>query len=113
MPFGAESQSAFKVGLRRTYVLYTAGFVALILVLALMEVLGMPLLDEPDLLVQPTGATRSAVWYWVAIDGNSMADEDSEDGMVQLTRALNGGESGIDQRLALWRQARALLVPVG
>ena len=25
-------------------------------------VLGMPLLDEPDLLVEPTGATRSAVW---------------------------------------------------
>lgn len=42
MPFGAESQTAFKVGLRRTYVLYTAGFIALIGVLALMEVLGMP-----------------------------------------------------------------------
>ena len=52
-------------------------------------------------------------WYWVAIDGNAMADEDSEDGMVQLTRAINGGEIGIDQRLALWRQARALLVPLG
>lgn len=73
-----------------------------------MDVLGMPLLDDPDLLTEPTGATRSAVWYWLAIDGNAMADEDNEEACVRLTRAINGGEIGLDQRLALWRQARAV-----
>ncbi len=41
MPFGARNQQEFEKQLRSTYVLYTAGFVLLILLLALMEVLGM------------------------------------------------------------------------
>jgi len=55
-------------------------------------VLGWPLLEQPDLLVQPEGATRSAVWYWLAIDGNAMADQDDEDAFCRLTHAINGGE---------------------
>ncbi|MEI2418149.1 VC_2705 family sodium/solute symporter [Orrella sp. JC864] len=42
MPFGARNQQDFAQQLRSTYVLYTAGFVLLILGLALCEVLGMP-----------------------------------------------------------------------
>ncbi|OZI61976.1 sodium:solute symporter family protein [Bordetella genomosp. 11] len=42
MPFSGKSASELNLRLRRVYVLYAAGFGLLILVLALLEVLGMP-----------------------------------------------------------------------
>jgi len=72
------------------------------------QALGLPLLDEPDLLLQPDGAARSAVWFWASIDGNARADDNTDDAFVRLTGAINGGRQGLDRRLALWRLARVL-----
>ena len=42
MPFGGGSPEELRIRLRRVYVLYTAGFLLMILLMALAEVLGMP-----------------------------------------------------------------------
>ena len=42
MPFSAGTPAEFNLRLRRIYVLYTAGFALLILLMALAEILGMP-----------------------------------------------------------------------
>ncbi len=42
MPFGGDTPQQFSIRLRRIYVLYTAGFALMILLMALAEILGLP-----------------------------------------------------------------------
>lgn len=42
MPFGGDTPQEFRIRLRRIYVLYTAGFALMILLMALAEILGLP-----------------------------------------------------------------------
>jgi putative chitinase len=68
--------------------------------------LGLDLLRMPELLERPAGAARSAAWYWHASDLNRFADRDQ---FFALTRAINGGYNGGDERLAAWLVARRVL----
>jgi putative chitinase len=57
--------------------------------------LGVDLVDNPDLLLEPTYAARSAAWFWSTNKCNVFADADDIEG---LTRKINGGLIGIDDR---------------
>lgn len=89
------------------------------------EALGLPLLDQPELLEEPINACRSAGWFWTVGAGlnlskvalaygvpprvnlNDLADEGDFEG---ITLAINGGLNGQDDRLAYFRRAQATAV---
>lgn len=69
--------------------------------------LGLPLLDQPELLEQAEWAAASAAWWWANHGLNELADAGK---FEQITRTINGGLNGQADRLALWEKAKAVLV---
>lgn len=71
--------------------------------LACGTALGLDLIAHPELLEVPAGATRSAAWFWKTHILNELADTDS---FGTITKRINGGYNGLDQRLGYWLRAR-------
>lgn len=64
--------------------------------------LGLPLVDKPELLEEPSNAARSAGWYWYKRNLNSLADF----GMFEeITKRINGGMNGYADRYKLLQRA--------
>jgi putative chitinase len=64
------------------------------------------LLREPTLLEQPQWAAESAAWFWQRNGLNELADKDQ---FTAITRRINGGLNGLEDRLRLWARAKAVL----
>ena len=64
------------------------------------------LLELPELLEQPQWAAESAAWFWAHNGLNELADRDQ---FNSITRRINGGLNGLQNRLQLWARARAVL----
>ena len=64
------------------------------------------LLREPTLLEQPQWAAESAAWFWQRNGLNELADKDQ---FTAITRRINGGLNGLEDRLQLWARAKAVL----
>ncbi len=69
------------------------------------EGLKLDLEANPELLEQPQYACLSAAWFWTAHDLNSLADVGD---FQQITRRINGGLNGYNDRLALWQEAKTV-----
>lgn len=68
--------------------------------------LGLPLLENPELLEEDGPATRSAGWFWYKKNLNSLADM----GKFELiTRRINGGLNGYADRFKLFHRALEVL----
>lgn len=65
------------------------------------------LLASPELLEQPEWAAKSATWYWSTRNLNALADADR---FTDITRSINGGINGIDDRKGRYRLALSVLV---
>jgi putative chitinase len=61
--------------------------------------LGIDLVGNPDLLLEPMTAARSAGWFWKANNLSAFADVGDIKGM---TKKINGGLIGYEQRQALY-----------
>ena len=70
------------------------------------EELGIDLLNHPDLLELPEEGFRSAGLFWKEHRLNEIADSDNEPAFRVITKVINGGFNGWDDRLARWRRAR-------
>ena len=70
------------------------------------EVLGLDLINQPELLEQPQYAAMSAAWFWSTRGLNTLADQGD---FVKITRRINGGLNGLEERLALWERAKKVL----
>ena len=57
--------------------------------------LGVDLVENPDLLLEPAYAARSAAWFWSTNNCNKFADAGDIEG---LTKKINGGLIGIEDR---------------
>lgn len=69
--------------------------------------LGLPLVDQPELLEQPGPAALSAAWYWSVNGLNALADAGN---FELITRRINGGLLGEDDRVARYdAESSALL----
>lgn len=68
--------------------------------------LGLDLVANPELLEQPQHAAMSAGWFWQHKSLNRFADVDQ---FGALTKAINGGFNGIDDRIQHWLRARKTL----
>ena len=69
----------------------------------------MVLLHDPMRLTRPTDGCRSAVWFWNTRNLNTWADKDTEEGFKAITRRINGGLNGWNDRLRYWERARSVL----
>lgn len=70
------------------------------------ESIGMPLEDVPAYLGTFEGAVKSACWFWSVNDLNSLADEGD---ITTLTKKINGGTLGLDDRTARYTTALAVI----
>lgn len=61
--------------------------------------LGIDLVGNPDLLLEPLYAARSAGWFWQANNLSAFADVGDIKGM---TKKINGGYIGLEARQALY-----------
>lgn len=75
--------------------------------LACGKALGLDLNANPDLLLLDENAARSAGWFWKANSCNQFADKED---IVGLTKRINGGTNGLDDRKARYIIAKGVLV---
>ncbi len=72
-----------------------------------------PIEDQPDLLLMPDAAARSAAFFWRSHGLNELADDENDDNddadFVAITIKINGSDTGIDGRRAYWVAAKAAL----
>lgn len=65
--------------------------------------MGIPLLDDAvAYLATPEGACMSAAWFWHKHNLNYYADASD---VVEVTRVINGGENGLKERTAAFKEA--------
>ena len=70
------------------------------------QALGVDLVAEPDLLLSPIYAARSAGWFWKANSLSTFADAGDIKGM---TKKINGGFIGLEQRQKLYDKVLAAI----
>lgn len=69
--------------------------------------LGVDLVGEPDLLLEPAHAAMSAAWFY---DGEKQCNEDADIGDIErVTRKINGGLNGLEERRRYYVTALGLL----
>ncbi|MFG5864178.1 glycoside hydrolase family 19 protein [Metapseudomonas sp. CR1201] len=68
--------------------------------------LGVDLEGIPQLLEQPRYAALSAAWFWAEHGLNELADAGK---FETITRRINGGTHGFEERVLFWERAKAVL----
>lgn len=68
------------------------------------QALGIDLVSNPDLLLEPKWAAMSAAWFWWANKCGALADADD---FVGLTKRINGGTIGLPDRERRYRAVLA------
>lgn len=63
---------------------------------------GIEAILHPDLLLEPRWAADSAGWFW------STHNLDGYDDVRRVTRVVNGGDNGIESRIALTKRAESV-----
>lgn len=71
------------------------------------EALGVDLVNNPELLLEFEYAAESAGWFWRKHGLNQLADLGD---WVSITKRINGGIHGIDDRVARTNKALAVLI---
>lgn len=69
------------------------------------EILGLDLIAHPDRAAEPAISSRLAAAFWAMHGLNAKADADDVEG---ITRAINGGLTGLDLRKAAVAKARGI-----
>lgn len=73
------------------------------------QALGIGLESDPDRLLDPAIGCMAAAWYWHSRGLNALADSDDENAFREITRRINGGFFGLEERVHFWERARAAL----
>ncbi len=73
---------------------------------ALMMALGIDCLEHPEVVEEPVNACRSAGWFWKTNGLNELADQSN---FLAITKRINGGTNGLEDRQALWAKAKEIL----
>ncbi len=68
--------------------------------------LGVDLVENPDLLLEPKYAALSAGWFWNKHNLNDLADKGD---IETMTKRINGGLLGLDARKAAIQRAESVL----
>jgi len=70
------------------------------------ETVGMSAEEAAEYVATPEGAMESACWFWAT---NKLARHADAGDNVKLTKAINGGTIGLDDRNRRWEEALAIL----
>ena len=74
--------------------------------LAAGTALGVDLVNNPDLALDPETGFRICVWFWTTRNINALADAGD---FVGVVKAINGGTNGLAQREAFYNTALSVL----
>ena len=69
--------------------------------------LEIDLINSPDLLLVPEYALKSACWFWNKNKLNQYADNDD---ITTITKKINGGTNGLEDRTQNLKKAKAILL---
>lgn len=69
------------------------------------EALGVDLIANPQLLEEPRYAVLSAGWFWNRKGLNALADDGTMNSFEVMTKRINGGLIGLDDRKAKMNEA--------
>lgn len=67
--------------------------------------LGIDCVNHPELLEQPQYAAMSAGWFWDQKGLNALADQKQ---FITITKRINGGTNGLEDRQLLYNRALAM-----
>ena len=70
------------------------------------QALGLPLIEQPDLLTDPDVGARAAAWYWTDRKIGPLADAND---IEAVTRKINGGTHGLEDRRRYLQTAMRVL----
>lgn len=73
---------------------------------AASQALDYDFLSDPNALLEPTWAALSAAWFWAERGCNELADLSDYEG---ITRKINGGTNGLENRLVFTEEAATAL----
>lgn len=68
--------------------------------------IGKDLNNYPEYLETPEGALASALWFW---NKNYLSDLADHDDILHITKKINGGTIGLDERTHLYQLAKQVL----
>jgi len=68
--------------------------------------LGLNLVSNPDLLLEPKAAARSAGWFWKT---NHLSDFADKGDILGMTKKINGGTIGLAEREAKYKKCLAAM----
>jgi putative chitinase len=72
--------------------------------------LNIDLVENPDLLLEPLYAARSAGWFWHVNKLSPLADEGN---IKEMTKKINGGYIGLEARQSLYNKIMAAMKSEG
>ena len=70
------------------------------------KAIGFDFINQPQLLVEPNYACLSAGWFWNKLSLNDLADAQE---YGQMTKRINGGTLGLDERIVKITKAKEVL----
>lgn len=73
---------------------------------ALMMALDIDCIEHPEVVEEPVNACRSAAWFWKTHSLNELADTSD---FIKITRRINGGINGLEDRQQLYAKALEVL----
>jgi putative chitinase len=72
--------------------------------------LKLDLLSRPESLQEPSGAARSAAWFWFEAKLNDLADlkpnGNPQEDFIKICHRINGGAVGLQARLDYWEKTK-------
>ncbi len=71
-----------------------------------MLALDIDCLEHPEILETPENACRTAAWFWKTRGLSALADKEA---FELITRKINGGLNGLEDRKALYAVAKSVL----
>lgn len=74
------------------------------------QALNLPLVNTPDVLELMGPAARSAAWFFAREKGcNERSDDADEDALIGVTKRINGGTNGLEDRRSYYERACRVL----
>jgi putative chitinase len=67
---------------------------------------GIDFVKNPELLETLEWAAVSAAWFWSVTGLNAIADLNTEESFVKITKKINGGINGLEDRRKYWARAK-------
>jgi putative chitinase len=77
--------------------------------LKLSKAFNLDFVNNPELLETPTYAALSAGWFWASRELNKIAETNSDASFLIITKRINGGTNGLEDRKMYWARAKKVL----